>query len=187
MEWAWFCFGMTLSHILAPFLLFTFNLGVEQGAMAASLQGLDKWIVWSAWHSHLKLWMYWLGSVYSRRHSRKMLLLFRVFYTSWANGSQQPKQNKQRLQVSFTYYKKLARQPCANLIIMMSHQDLSSIIVKKNGMKNDDKNGSYHRSKKQWISAAMGRPRSVFLNVELPAYRDARRKVLSRLYNKNRN
>ena len=89
MEWAWFCFGMTLSHILAPFLLFTFNLGVEQGAMAASLQGLDKWIVWSAWHSHLKLWMYWLGSVYSRRHSRKMLLLFRVFNTSWANGSQQ--------------------------------------------------------------------------------------------------
>ena len=33
----------------------------------------------------------------------------------------------------------------------------------------------------------MGRPRSVFLDVELPAGRDARRKILKNLYNKNRN
>ena len=33
----------------------------------------------------------------------------------------------------------------------------------------------------------MGRPRSVFLDVELPADRVARRKILKNLYNKRRN
>ena len=37
------------------------------------------------------------------------------------------------------------------------------------------------------FEAAMGRPRSVFLDVELPAERNARRKILKNLYNKNRN
>ena len=37
------------------------------------------------------------------------------------------------------------------------------------------------------FEAAMGRPRNVFLDVELPAERHARRKALQNLYNKNRN
>jgi len=76
--------------------------------MIASLQ-LKTWCIRHCWHHIIE-------------HIRYILCQWEPPTT---------KQNKHGLQGSFTYYKKLARLTCTNLIIMMWHHDLSSIIIKK--------------------------------------------------------
>ena len=77
------------------------------------------------------------------------------FDTSCANGSRQQR-NKINMgckAVSLTTKSlqgKLAPILSSWCDTMIYHRSSS-----KNGLKNDDKNGSYHRSKKQWVSAAI--------------------------------